>query len=216
MEKETTELAIWLKTFLLFVSALISAVFFFVYLNRYIIFNHASGANGSLTFASEKINASPSGLFATQIVLNSDNAMVRGTDVKIAFDQSKLELIRVMPWAKQTTSLKTFTPLNNNSFDYAEVVSEANKTGIIQFNAITADMEKQTVTTPFKGITVLAELTFRSIQPGETTLSFLHTHPTQDSTIIENIDPPQNILTRTNKLTVISEIAVPSTAAIIK
>lgn len=200
MEKETTELVIWLKTFFVFVSALLSAVFFFIYLNRYIIFNRAAGGNASLTFVDEAITVDASGLCKTQLVLNTDNTKIRGTDVKIAFDTSKLELVHILPQAKQSSSLKTYLPIKNNEFDYQTVIRQANQTGQLAFSAITADMEKGLVTAPFQGIAILAQLTFRSIQPGKTIVSFIHIHPSHDSNIVDTLNPPNNILMRTNKL----------------
>ncbi len=210
MDKETSELGIWLKTFFVFISALTSAVFFFLYLNRYIIFNRAAGANGSLTFVKEKIVTKHAELFTAQLLLNTDKTFIRGTDVKIKFDASRLELVRVMPSAKQTTTLNTFTPLNGSVFDYERVIAQANQTGIIEFSAITANVEKSTLTAPYTGVAILAELTFRSLQPGETTVAIVKNHPTHDSTIIEDINPPQNILSKTNTLIVTSETVIPS------
>ncbi len=210
MDKEKTELAIWLKTFTVFISAIVSSVAFFVYINRNIIFNRAAGSNGSITFVRERENTKMAGEFSTQLILNTDNAQVRGADVRIQFDRSKLELIRLVPSARQTTSLHAYLPLKENTFDVERVIREANETGFIEFSALTLDMESQTVTTPFKGVAVLADLTFRSLQEGRSTVRIINRHPTHDSTIVENTNPPQNILTKTNELEVASVSLFPT------
>lgn len=204
MEKESTELTIWLKTFTIFVSAIASAVVFFLYINRYIIFNRAAARNASLTFATETLDVQSSTLLSTQVMINTDTALIKGTDVRIKFDRSKLELIHVLPKAQTETTLKTYLPLNGAEFDMERVVRQANETGFVEFSAITADINKQSVTASFKGIAILAQLTFRSIQPGKTSLVFVNAHPTHDSTIIQDLNPPINILSRTNQLTVTS------------
>lgn len=198
-----------IRILFIIIAAFISASAFFTYLNQYIIFNKAAGGSGSLVFPQETLSAENGTLFTTQLMLDTGSSMVRGTDVKIQFDSSRLELVRVLPVAKQTSTLTTFTPLLNDMFDYEKVVQEANKTGVIEFGAVTADLTKQTLTQPFKGAVILAELTFRTIQPGKAKLTIVHTDPTKDSTIIDDLDPPQNILLQTNELTVLSENQLP-------
>jgi hypothetical protein len=210
MDKEKTELAIWLKTFTVFISAIVSSVAFFVYINRNIIFNRAAGSNGSITFVRERENTKMAGEFSTQLILNTDNAQVRGTDVRIQFDRSKLELIRLVPSARQATSLHTYLPLKENTFDAERVIREANDTGFIEFSALTVDMDSQTATASFKGVAVLADLAFRSLQEGRSTIRIINAHPTHDSTIVENTNPPQNILTKTNELSISSAAIIPT------
>lgn len=202
-DTETSELLIWLKTFSVFMSAIISAVAFFLYINRYIIFNRAAGTNAGLSFTAESIQTEHAGNFKTQLMITTDNAQIHGTDVRIKFDRSKLELISVLPSALNSTTLKTFMPVAGTEFDMERVVTQANETGFVEFGAVTADLASNTVTAPFRGTAILAELTFRSIQPGETKLTILNTHPSHDSTIVSDIMPPLNILTdvRETKIT---------------
>lgn len=208
--KETNELAIWLRTFVIFVFAIASSLFFLVFLNRNAIFNKAAGGSGSLAFSSRTIDARAGQAFSTQLWIGTDEMPIKGTDVRIKFDRSRLELVQVTPLAQGATSLKTFLPLQGAAFDGQRVVNEANATGFIEFSAITADLQTQQATAPFKGQAVLAQFTFRSIQPGDTTLKIVHDHPSQDSTVIEAMNPPANILSTVNDLVVHADAGIPA------
>ena len=208
MKSNKPTLSNWIKIPAISAAAVISAVVFFAYTNQYIDFSKASGSMAGLTFTKEEAATNVGGIVPAQIMLNTDGAAIRGTDVRISFDPSHLELISISPSAKDSTSLQTYTPLNGRVFNSDYVLSQANKTGFIEFSAVTADMKTGAITAPFKGLTILADLTFRSIQEGKTTLTVIRQHPSQDSTVIDDSKPPQNILLKTNTLTVTSGAAL--------
>ena len=62
--------------------------------------------------------------FDLPLFLNTDGAAVRGVDISILFDHTRLTLMTVVPTAQSTTPFKTFTPLTSgNTFASAEVVT---------------------------------------------------------------------------------------------
>ncbi len=203
--KITLKPILFIRTGVIIFTAFLSALLFFIYLNQHIIFNKAAGGNGSLTFTQSKITVKNGNIFETELMMNTDQTFIRGTDIRIKFDPSHIKLIDIVPKAQEYSTLKTFTPLQYDVFNRGKVIREANKTGIITFGAVTADLTAQTVTQPFKGMVILSHFIFQTIQPGQSTLSIIHNDPLRDSTIINDGTTPQNILLETNELAVTAE-----------
>jgi hypothetical protein len=148
---------------------------------------------------------------STQILLDVNNAYARGSDIKIVFDPSRLELVKVRPLAQEQTALKTFLPIyESRKFAEALVIRRANSEGILEFSAITADTNTGKLTQTVTGKIALAELTFVIKKEGNATVAFLTNHPTLDSTVVEEGNPPLNILTKTNILMITMDSPTPT------
>lgn len=163
----------------------------------------ANGANAGLTMPAS-INAQENQTFNVPITINTDGADIRGVDVFISFDTSKLQLTAITPTASSSTSLKTFVPVNSDgSFNASQQILNANSTGRIKFGAQTYDWSANALTAPYNGSTTLAVLQFRSLSAnGTTPISFIYQNGSTTSTLIaSNTDPVTNLITSTSHLT---------------
>lgn len=181
--------------------------------DRVIKYIKAVAYNATLSIIPETAGSAYLGSnYTVSVTLNTDNAKIRGTDIKIHFDQTKLKLVSILPIANQNganTSLKTFLPLNeSNQFDSNTVIDSANRNGDISFTALTADMAQGNLTAVFSGTTTIAKLVFSPQITGITNLNLYFTQgQTTDSNIALDQMPPEDILAKVNNLTV--DIAMP-------
>lgn len=202
MNGDDGEIGTWLKIFVVCIFGLGSVMGFFLFFSRNSLLSKASGEQASLLFVPDTHVVQKGNTVKVQIVLDTNKAYVRGVDVAVAFDQSFLTLNTIIPKAQKDSQLKTYLPLDYaNDFDSMKVISQANKSGRIEFSAITADMKKSQLMKSINGNLVLAELEFLMKKKGTTKVTILKSHPSRDSTVVQSTNPPINILTKTNVLT---------------
>jgi hypothetical protein len=184
---------------------------FFLFFSRNSLLSKASGEQASLLFIPHTQVVQKGNTVKVQILLDTNKAYVRGVDVAVAFDQSFLTLNSIIPKAQKDSQLRTYLPLDySNDFDSMKVISQANKNGRMEFSAITADMKKNQLMKSINGNLVLAELEFLMKKEGTTKVTILKSHPSRDSTVVQATNPPINILTKTNVLTLTTLVPTPS------
>ncbi len=169
----------------------------------------AAGTNASLSLPPE-IMRQQSQSIDLPIVLNTDAAVIGAVDVSLTFDPAMMLLADITPGATGT-SLKTFVPVNSTyAFDVATVVSLANSTGKIAFGAATFDPATQSPTAGYAGTTELALLHFTARQGGRTAVTF-NIGASTASTIVQESNPPQNLLTQPAQATnaIVDIVALP-------
>jgi len=202
MNGDDGEIGTWLKIFVVCIFGLGSVMGFFLFFSRNSLLSKASGEQASLLFIPHTQVVQKGNTVKVQILLDTNKAYVRGVDVAVAFDQSFLTLNSIIPKAQKDSQLRTYLPLDySNDFDSMKVISQANKNGRMEFSAITADMKKNQLMKSINGNLVLAELEFLMKKEGTTKVTILKSHPSRDSTVVQATNPPINILTKTNVLT---------------
>jgi hypothetical protein len=161
----------------------------------------AGGANASLTMPTT-ISQSVALNFNVPITLSTDGVGIRGVDVVLNFDKTKLQVVSVTPNAQAATSLKSFAPVTSTgSFDTARVIADANANGKIEFGAVTYDWTAQAPTAAYNGATTLATISFRGTIAGMTPITFQFTPgSTTDTNIVSDVNPPVDLLTQSGQL----------------
>lgn len=211
MNNEDVEIGVWVRIFVVCIFGLGTAVGFFIFFSGNSVFTKASGEQASLQFSPNSISAHKGETVKVQVMLDTNKAQIRGTDVMMKFDPTLLTLNRLIPTAQKYTELKTYLPLDEyQNFDNWKVISRANSEGIIEFSAITADIPNNKLLKTISGNLAIAELEFIMKKEGTTKVEFLKSHPTHDSTVVQDINPPINILTRTNTLILSTQPLTPT------
>lgn len=211
MNNEDVEIGVWVRIFVVCIFGLGTAVGFFIFFSGNSVFTKASGEQASLQFSPNSISAHKGETVKVQVMLDTNKAQIRGTDVMMKFDPTLLTLNRLIPTAQKYTELKTYLPLDEyQNFDNWKVISRANSEGIIEFSAVTADIPNNKLLKTISGNLAIAELEFIMKKVGTTKVEFLKSHPTHDSTVVQDINPPINILTRTNTLILSTQILTPT------
>ncbi len=161
----------------------------------------ATGQSSSLNISVSN-NQALNTPFDALILLNTDSAPVKGVDVVIDYDPSYLELLDIDPVAKETTSLKTFTPIATSGiFNREAVVSAGKETKKIRFSAVTYDYLGKKNTDPFNGVTQLAVLKFKPIKTGSTLVSFeFYPNNTKETNLVPASNPPYDYLSQSDQL----------------
>jgi hypothetical protein len=208
---EDSELGNWLKFFVLFIFGLGTVVIFFLFFNRNSFLTKASGAQATLSFNPSSLTVKKDGILSTQVELEVNNAYVRGSDIKIVYDPSRLTLLKVRPLAQEQSSLKTYLPLDaSKNFNEYAVIKRANSEGVIELSAVTFDVKNSQFTQTLTGKLALVELTFIAKKEGSANIAFLANNLTLDSTVVQDTNPPLNILTKTNLFMIQVESVTPT------
>ena len=211
MDNDFVEIGIWIKVFFVCIIGLGSAIGFFFYFSGNALFTKASGAQASLQFSPNSLTARRGETVKVMVMVNTNKAEVRGVDVVAIFDPRVLMLRMVSPVSQNNTELKTFLPLDSsNSFDFSQVLAKANTEGRIEFSGITADITNNKIRKPVTGNFAFAELEFLVKKEMNTAVKIIKTHPTRDSTVVENSNPPLNILSLTNTLFILAPTPSPT------
>jgi len=216
---ESSEIGVWLKIFVVCFFGLGTAIGLLIFFSGKSLLTRASTAQASLRFKPDHIVTMQNEAVTVQVVLNTGKAAVRGSDVVISYDPTFLRLQTVTPLASTYTAFKTYVPMDQNrQFNMTKVVNTANLSGRVEFGVLAADMQNEILTKPVNGNLALAELTFIVQKDGMSYVRFLESKSNSESTVVENIKPPINILTETNILLIstdntsagISSIPIPS------
>jgi hypothetical protein len=145
---------------------------------------------------------------AVTVNLNTGGSSIRGVDIRMSYDKTKLKVISVAPAATGTT-LQTFAPITSaNAFDQAKVVANAltncsGNTCYVEFGAITANLTSSTVTAAYNGSTSLAIVTFQGVASGSTAIALESASGiTTDSNVVSDTNPPEDILNTVTNATV--------------
>lgn len=211
MDNDFVEIGIWIKIFFVCIFGLGAAIGFFFYLSGNALFTKASGAQASLQFSPNTLTAKRGETVKVKLMVNTNKAQIRGVDVVAAFDPTVLMLRMVHPVSQKDTELKTFLPLDgSNDFDFSRVIARANTEGKIEFSGITADIAKNQIRRPISGNFEFAELEFLVKKEVNTAVTIVKTHPTRDSTIVEDTNPPLNILSLVNTLFILAPLPSPT------
>ncbi len=211
MDNELIEIGIWIKIFFFCVFGLGAAIGFFIFFSGNAFFTKASGGDASIMFSPATIVAKKGDVFTVQLMVDTNKSYVRGIDVVASFDPSALTLRMITPTAQKDTELKTYLPLDSsNTFDFLNVISHANKTGTLDFGAIAADVQTNKMKSAVNGNFVMATLEFFVLKEGNATVTLLKTHPTRDSTVVQDVNPPVNILSKVNTLYITPQTTIPT------
>lgn len=169
-----------------------------------IIFRNKAASQNATLGLPASLNTKTGESFTVPVALNTAGASIRGVDIKIHFDTSRLIVQSISPIANQNTSLKTFAPINSsNNFDAERVINTANTSGNIEFSALTADLISGSITPAFNGTTILANLTFIARQDGQTAIGFdFGLNSTTDSNVVSSDIIPADILNSVSNMTI--------------
>jgi regulation of enolase protein 1 (concanavalin A-like superfamily) len=182
------------------------------YLNKF-FGKRSTFAAGNATIRVGGVNTvAPNQTFTIPVSINTDNQTISSADVLISYDRNYLILTAITPVANTTTPLKTFVPVTtSNTFDTAQVVSQASQSGQIRFGAITYDPAAQAVTSAYNGTTVLANLTFKAIRSGQTPLTFSFSpNSSTDTNLVAESSTPVDILTAVSNAAITIADQLPS------
>jgi len=146
----------------------------------------AAGEGIRLLFSPWSLNVRSTQEFDLPIILtnpNGDKIVVLGID--LLFDKSVLSVVNVTPDARSSTSLKTFSPVTSSgAFNVAKIVSDANSSGKISFEASTFNWSSG-VTTALLTATSLRLATIRlrpKVSNRVTSVSFQFAPTSRDET----------------------------------
>lgn len=164
--------------------------------------SRAAGENARLSMPAT-INVSGLQEFEVPITLNTGGTAIRGVDIVLQFDRTKLRVTSISKDAAATTSLNAFVPVSSDdTMDDAIVMDTANATGKIAFGAATFNPTGQAVTAAFNGTTLLSKITFQPLTAGTSTIRFeMHGGLTTDSNIVSDTNPPVDYLAQTSQVT---------------
>lgn len=155
----------------------------------------------NLNFTAESKSVAQGTAFTLPIYLNTDAGNIVGTDVVIGYDSTKLIPISLTPDATtvSTTTLNTFAPVNPTTGSFLPDLTK----NPLEFGAVTFNWSTSSVTAPFTGIALLANLTFQ-VKPtatGSTNVTFIMTPgSTADSNIVSTSNPPTDFLTQASQI----------------
>ncbi|MCL4366621.1 DUF5060 domain-containing protein, partial [Patescibacteria group bacterium] len=161
----------------------------------------AGGANSSVTLPAS-VAVPPGQNFTVPVTINTDGVGIRGVDVILNFDTSKLSLVSITPTVSGT-SLSTVIPVDSNgNFNSAQVITNANQNGTIEFGAIAFNWANSSVTSAFNGTAQIANLTFQSLATGSASVNFNYTPgATTDTNLVQDANPPTELLTTAGQVT---------------
>lgn len=131
---------------------------------------------------------------AVPVMLSTNGAEIVGVDLVITYPNGSLALVDIQTDATIGTTLKTFAPISStHTFKSAEVIADANTTGILKFSALTTDAQNRRLA-PFNGTTTLAQLIFKPLREGVYhVITSVHPNQTTDSNVILLANPPVDI-----------------------
>jgi hypothetical protein len=143
------------------------------------------------------------GTFNAVVDLEIENAEVDGVDVILNFNQDKFELKDISDFS----IFGLFLPVDNNqAFDKARVISEANQNGAVSFGAITYNPGSGELTDPVGSDEdgQLLKLTFKAKADGNGSINFDYTDGSDvDSNVVSRTSGEvEDILTAVNNCTI--------------
>ena len=202
------------------------AVALYLALNRVKFQNKAAAPKtATLSLSSSPTSVNVGQNFTVTVTLNTGGAAIRGGDIRMSYDKTKVSPTAITTTATGTT-LNTFAPITaNNTFDSAKVITSAGtncsgNTCYLEFGAVTANLTGPAptptgVTNAYNGTTSLALVTFTALTTGTANINLESTsNLTTDSNVVADINPPEDILSSvTNTSVTIASSTVSPTPA---
>lgn len=211
MNPDDIDFGVWIKVFVLCIFGLGVTVGLLLFFSMNTLLTRASGAQANLLFNTQSLSIEKEKLITVQAIVDSGTTNIKATDIAIQFDPKVLYLKNINPIAQKSTSLKTYLPINElGKFNAGKVIRLANETGRIHLGAVAADVDTRTITQSVNKRIVLAEFEFFVKRELDSRISYITAHPTHDSIVVIDRNPPVNILNKTETV-ILTPLSVSST-----